>query len=196
MSRDSGSSFDVAVVGLGPVGITLASLLAMEGHSVVGLDAATDVFELPRALGIDHEAMRLFQNLGIADSRMQPFIDAYRPSEYRAADGTLLRRILAAPEPFLLSWPPNLTFIQPDLERLLRENAKRWPNLQVRLGAEVISVAEIEGRPGSPCAAKPKTFFADFSLDATAAAVSCAGRFQARWRISISTSPGSLSICC
>ena len=101
MSRSGGSMFDVAIVGLGPVGIALASLLAMEGHSVIGLDAAKDVFELPRAIGLDHEAMRLFQNLGIAD-RMQSMIEPYRPSEYRAADGGVLRQLKAAPEPFPL----------------------------------------------------------------------------------------------
>ena len=144
MSRSGGSMFDVAIVGLGPVGIALASLLAMEGHSVIGLDAAKDVFELPRAIGLDHEAMRLFQNLGIAD-RMQSMIEPYRPSEYRAADGGVLRQLKAAPEPFPLSWPPNLTFVQPELERLLRANAARWPNLQLRLGAEVIGIAEADG---------------------------------------------------
>lgn len=137
---------DVAIVGLGPVGITLANLLGSFGHTVIAVDAALDVFDMPRAMGLDHESMRTFQSLGLAD-RMAPFIEIYRPSEYRAADGALLRRLEAAPAPHPLAWPPNLTFVQPDLERALREHARRWPSLALRLGAEVTEVKNIEAEP-------------------------------------------------
>ena len=137
---------DVAIVGLGPVGITLANLLGSFGHTVVALDAAPEIFDMPRAIGLDHESMRTFQSLGLAE-RMAPFIETYRQSEYRAADGALLRRLVAAPEPHPLAWPPNLTFVQPDLERTLREHARRWPNLALRLGAKVTEVKNIDAEP-------------------------------------------------
>ena len=71
---------DVAIVGLGPVGITLANLLGSFGHTVVALDAAPEIFDMPRAIGLDHESMRTFQSLGLAE-RMAPFIETYRQSE-------------------------------------------------------------------------------------------------------------------
>jgi 3-(3-hydroxy-phenyl)propionate hydroxylase len=138
-------NYDVAIVGLGPIGVTLAMLLALDGHDVIGFDAAADVFDRPRAIGLDHEAMRIFQNLSVA-GRMAPFIETYRPSEYRAADGSILRRLLPAPEPFPLSWPSYVTFIQPDLERLLRERARDFSNLEVRLSSEVVAVPILEDR--------------------------------------------------
>ncbi|TGT79039.1 FAD-dependent monooxygenase, partial [Mesorhizobium sp. M8A.F.Ca.ET.161.01.1.1] len=57
---------DVVVIGLGPVGITLCNLLAAAGISVEGIDAAEHVYALPRAIGMDHEVMRIFQNIGAA----------------------------------------------------------------------------------------------------------------------------------
>jgi 3-(3-hydroxy-phenyl)propionate hydroxylase len=134
------------IVGLGPIGVTLAMLLALDGHDVIGFDAAADVFDRPRAIGLDHEAMRIFQNLSVA-GRMAPFIETYRPSEYRAADGSILRRLLPAPEPFPLSWPSYVTFIQPELERLLRERARDFSNLEVRLSSEVVAVSHLGGSP-------------------------------------------------
>ena len=140
------SNYDVAIVGLGPIGITLAMLLALDGHDVIGLDAAADVFDLPRAIGLDHEAMRIFQNLGVAE-QMAPFIETYRSSEYRAADGSILRRLLPAPEPYPLSWPSYVTFVQPEIERLLRERARCFPNLEAHFSSEVVAVSDLDGSP-------------------------------------------------
>ena len=149
--------FDVAVVGLGPVGMTLAHLLCAEGLTVVGLDAREDPYPFPRAIGLDHESMRVFQHIGIADDLL-PFTEIYRPSEYRAADGSLLRRIVAAPEPFPLAWPPNLTFVQPELERLLLESARQLPTLtlhfRTKVKAAVTSSADVHLEV-DPLAAEP-----------------------------------------
>ena len=58
---------DVLVVGAGPTGSTLALLLAREGLSVAIAEREHDIYSLPRAAHIDHEAMRIFQTLGLAD---------------------------------------------------------------------------------------------------------------------------------
>ena len=42
-------SHDVAIIGAGPVGSTLATLLARHGLDVVVLERDTDVYALPRA---------------------------------------------------------------------------------------------------------------------------------------------------
>ena len=56
------------MVGLGPVGITLCNLLASQGIRVEGVDAASEVYSLPRAIGMDHEVMRIFQSIGATDA--------------------------------------------------------------------------------------------------------------------------------
>lgn len=139
MTSGPSNHCEVAIIGLGPVGIALASLLGASGHDVIGLDSAAHVFDRPRAIGLDHESMRTFQSLGLTE-RVAPFVETYRSSEYRAADGSLLRRFVAAPEPHPLGWPPNLTFVQPELERLLRDHARRWSGLALRYGSEVTAL--------------------------------------------------------
>lgn len=142
-SRDQGeagtTTVDVVVVGLGPVGITLCNILASHGLRVIGLDSAEEVYDLPRAIGMDHEVMRVFQGIGVADA-LAPCIGEYRPSEYRSADGRLLRRLESPGEPYPLGWPPYLTFLQPDLERVLRERGKRHPNLSTRVSTDLVTL--------------------------------------------------------
>jgi 3-(3-hydroxy-phenyl)propionate hydroxylase len=128
---------DVAVVGLGPVGAVAANLLGLSNIDAIALDALPAVWSTPRAIGMDHEVMRILQSIGIAEA-MVPHMDAYRPSEYRSADGQLLRRFDTLPEPYPLAWPPNIVFVQPELERVLRERLTVRPSVDVRLGHKVL----------------------------------------------------------
>ena len=130
---------DVAVVGLGPVGAVAANLLGLSGINAIALEAQPAIWSTPRAIGMDHEVMRIFQSLGIADA-MAAHMGAYRPSEYRAADGRLLRRFDTLPEPHPLAWPPNIVFVQPELERALRGRLADHPSIDVRLGHKVVAV--------------------------------------------------------
>lgn len=134
---------DVAVVGLGPVGITLCHLLAQRGVHVLGLDRAAGIYGLPRATGLDQEVMRVFQGLGITDE-LAPYLSDYRSSEYRSADGKVLRRFVSLPQPYPLAWPPYMTFVQPDVERVLRESSARYPNLTLALSTELVSLRDSE----------------------------------------------------
>ncbi|MBB2812366.1 UNVERIFIED_ORG: 3-(3-hydroxy-phenyl)propionate hydroxylase [Rhizobium esperanzae] len=139
------ADFQVVVIGLGPVGITLCNLLGSFGISVLGIDARDDVFALPRAIGMDHEVMRVFQGLGVADD-IASVVGEYRDSEYRAADGTLLRRFISPARPHKLGWPAYLTFVQPPLERILRDKARNLPTVTIMTGVEMVSLDD----PASP----------------------------------------------
>lgn len=132
---------DVAVIGLGPVGTTAALLLAQRGLRVTAIDRSATVFDKPRAIGLDHESLRLFQSLGLSEA-LAPMTGPYRVSEYRAPDGALLRRLLPQPEPNLLAWPANVMFIQPELDRLLRDRLAARPDVALHLGAAVTGLAE------------------------------------------------------
>ena len=59
---------DVAIVGYGPVGMIIGTLLAQRGRSVIVVERFPTRYDLPRAGHFDSETMRTFQNLGFAES--------------------------------------------------------------------------------------------------------------------------------
>ena len=54
-------TYDILIVGFGPVGATMANLLARRGLRVGVVEAEREIYDKPRALTFDHEAMRVFQ---------------------------------------------------------------------------------------------------------------------------------------
>jgi 3-(3-hydroxy-phenyl)propionate hydroxylase len=132
---------DVIIVGLGPTGAVLAGLLGQRGVRVAVFDRLPDLYPLPRAAGLDHEVMRIAQELHVAD-RLTPHISPYRPSEYRGMEGQLIKRLDAAPPPHRLGWAPNYVFEQPAFERILRARLAELPNVQVATSAEVREVGQ------------------------------------------------------
>lgn len=135
--------YDVLIVGLGPTGITLAALLAQHGLTVAAFDKLPDLYPLPRAVGMDHEAMRIMQQLGLAQA-LEPHIAPYRPSEYRGADGQPIMRVDAAAPPHPLGWMPNYVFNQPALEHTLRAHVAADPRVLMRVDTEVVDVGQTD----------------------------------------------------
>jgi 3-(3-hydroxy-phenyl)propionate hydroxylase len=115
-------SFDVAVVGLGPAGAACAALLGSLGVKTVAIERNREVYDKPRALALDHEIMRVFEDIGIAQA-VEPHTAPFTPSEYYGADGQLIKRLGALPPPWPLGWPPSMVFEQPAVEALLRKRA-------------------------------------------------------------------------
>jgi 3-(3-hydroxy-phenyl)propionate hydroxylase len=50
----------VAIVGYGPVGAVFANLLARYGLRIAVVERAADIYDKPRAITLDHEALRVF----------------------------------------------------------------------------------------------------------------------------------------
>lgn len=137
-------NYDLIIVGMGPVGATAANLAGQWGLKTLILDKSDTIYQNPRAMGFDHETMRAFDNIGLADA-IKPYIMPYRASRYLNGKGQLLRHIKVAKPPFALGWAPNYVFSQPPLERALRENIQFLSNVEVRLGCEVQEVTEENG---------------------------------------------------
>jgi 3-(3-hydroxy-phenyl)propionate hydroxylase len=129
---DADDMFDVAVIGLGPVGAVLAGLLGQAGIRTLAIDKLPDIYPLPRAIGLDHEIMRVMQGLGLAEA-IQPFVTPYRPTEYHGLNGKVIARYASLPPPFPQGWEPGYMFDQPQFERALRRRLKELPTVDVRL---------------------------------------------------------------
>ncbi|KVE04898.1 bifunctional 3-(3-hydroxy-phenyl)propionate/3-hydroxycinnamic acid hydroxylase [Burkholderia anthina] len=111
---------DVAIVGYGPVGQALALKLALAGHRVVVIERWPQLYGLPRAVGLDHEAMRILQSLGIVDE-FEPHTCLSHVYEWRNGKGELLAAFPGLDEIAESGWPRQFGFSQPALERLLDE---------------------------------------------------------------------------
>lgn len=126
---------DVLIVGLGPVGATLAALLGDAGVDVLAIDKSTEVYPLPRAAHFDHEIMRVFQQLGIAEAVLEHAQPA-TGYEFRSASGEVLLSLDTRPDAFAPSgWASGYMFNQPGLERALRAKLAGQPTVRTLLGA-------------------------------------------------------------
>ena len=130
------AEFDVAIAGCGPAGATAACLLGAQGLKVLVVDRATAVYDKPRAFALDHEIMRVFQNLGLADA-IQPHLAPFTASEHYGVDGQLIRRLTMIDPPYPQGWTPSMVFRQPPLEAALREKVCATAGVTVSLGEEL-----------------------------------------------------------
>ena len=134
-------SFDVAIVGYGPTGAVAAALLGQAGCSVFVCDPLPGVYEIPRAIALDHEIMRVFQQLGLVDAVL-PFTEPFTPSEWFGASGQLIRRMTMVAPPYPQGYTPSLVFTQPPVERLLRARVAQLPNVTVALGSTMTALVQ------------------------------------------------------
>lgn len=137
----TGNHVQVAVIGFGPSGALAASLLGRAGITALVIDKSREVYPKPRALAVDHEIMRLFDNLGVA-SKVLPYTAPFTASEYYGAQGQLIRRIDMVPEPYPMGYIPNMVFTQPPVEAVMRAHAASWPGIEIALGTELIDLVQ------------------------------------------------------
>ena len=133
MPSHSVTQVDVAIVGCGPAGVVLASLLGQAGISVHICDRLPGVYEIPRAISLDHEILRVFQQIGVID-RVMPFTEPFTNSEFFGVDGQLIRRMTMVQAPFPQSYTPSVVFSQPPVEKILREHVANLPNVSMAMG--------------------------------------------------------------
>jgi 3-(3-hydroxy-phenyl)propionate hydroxylase len=141
MSKISRDHFDAVVVGFGPSGVVATSLLGKAGLSVLAIDRSQSVYDKPRAIALDHEIMRVFQELGVVD-KVAPHVAPFPPSEYYGVDGDLIQRIDAVPKPFPLGYTPSLVFSQPPVEAVLRAHAAAYASVEISLGTELVDLLQ------------------------------------------------------
>ena len=128
--------FDAVIIGYGPVGATMAGLLARRGWQVAIIDRLPDIYPLPRAVRLDGETMRVFDELGIGD-QVHADCQQARGAEFVDAKGKRIQGI-DLPEDYVdpSGWVHSNMFYQPLLERTLRDNIEARANVTVLVSHE------------------------------------------------------------
>jgi 3-(3-hydroxy-phenyl)propionate hydroxylase len=131
------NTYDVAVIGYGPVGVTAANLLGQMGLRVLVVERDADVYSRARAISTDEEVVRIWQRIGLADQVNADML-ADRAISFVDADG---RTFLSfTPKTWGNGHPTQQFIYQPALERTLRAGVTRYPNVEVLLGQECVGL--------------------------------------------------------
>ena len=142
-SSKSPNDYQAVVVGFGPAGAVATSLLGSHGIRTLTIDRLRTVYDKPRAIAIDHEILRLFDNLGVAE-RVLPHVAPFPASQHFGAEGQLIRRIDMVPEPYPLGYTPSMVFTQPPVEEALRDHAASYGCVEISLGTELLNLEQSE----------------------------------------------------
>jgi 3-(3-hydroxy-phenyl)propionate hydroxylase len=128
---------DVAIVGAGPCGSTLANLLGVFGVKTVVLDRETEVVPYPRAVAIDDESLRTLQTAGLINEVLGDLIQA-APIRYHDSRGKQLAHVRPSGQPY--GWPRRNLFYQPLLEAALRTGLERFDHVTLLSDTDVTAL--------------------------------------------------------
>ena len=129
----------VVIVGGGPNGIAAAHYMGLYGIDCVVLELATEILPYPRAVGMDDEALRVLQTVGVAEAAHRDMI-SHVPLRYYNARGVCFAEV--KPSSVDYGWPMRNLFMQQLLEATLRDALKSKRTVQLRLGHEMQSLRQ------------------------------------------------------
>lgn len=130
-------TIDVVVVGFGPAGEMLASLLGRHGHRIVVLEKFPEPYGLPRMSTLDGEVARLLQHAADPAEALAESLPV-RTVEIWGSDGEQKGRF---------DWDhkrgghwSHLTLHQPNIEAAMGRRIATLPNVDVRWGTSVVDL--------------------------------------------------------
>lgn len=117
----------VAVVGSGPVGLMMANYLGQMGIDVLLIEKLDTLIDYPRAIGIDDEALRTIQAVGLVDNVL-PHTTPWHAMRFLTPKGRCFADIQPMTDEF--GWSRRNAFIQPQVDAVLFAGLKRFPNVR------------------------------------------------------------------
>ena len=132
---------EILIIGAGPTGLTLANLLGMHGIDTILVEARDQLIDYPRAVGIDDESLRAMQTIGLVD---EVLVHTVPDQQVRIVNGT--GKVIAGinPQTREFGWPRRNGFVQPLVDQVLLEGARRFDSVDVRFGLEATDLVQDE----------------------------------------------------
>ena len=136
------TSYDVAIVGLGPTGATLANFCGEWGLRTIVHERSAAAYPEPRACHLDAEIARVLQHLGFED-QLRDLLTVSSGMEYVDARGARLFTFEGFEREPLLGWEEDHVFIQPELDGMLRAGLEQYQHVEVHLGDDAPPLDEL-----------------------------------------------------
>jgi 3-(3-hydroxy-phenyl)propionate hydroxylase len=134
---------DVVIVGAGPVGLTLANILGLQGVRTLVVEERDTLIDYPRGVGLDDEALRTFQSIGLVE-QILPHTVPNQILRFFDADRRLL--VEMAPPDARFGWPKRNGFVQPMVDAELLGGLQRFDHVEVRWGQPMEACEESADR--------------------------------------------------
>lgn len=129
----------VAILGAGPVGLTLANYLSKQGVQVTVIEQLNHLIDYPRAIGIDDESLRTIQSLGLVD-KVLPHTTPYHAMRFLTPKGRCFADIQPLTREFGFS--RRNAFIQPQVDQVLLQGLNQYPKTQVLFARELSTFSQ------------------------------------------------------
>ncbi len=134
---------EVIIVGAGPTGVMLATLLGQKNISVILIEKETDVFPVTRATHLDVETLRNFQRTGLIDE-LQQFTESVTYFDVLDKNGEKLFEQSLTNQDTIHYYKDDCFFDQVPFEHILRKGLARYPNVELIVDAEATGILETE----------------------------------------------------
>jgi 3-(3-hydroxy-phenyl)propionate hydroxylase len=123
--------YPVAVIGSGPVGLTLVNLLGKLGVQSLLVERNATTVQEPRAVSIDDESLRTMQAAGVVDEVLKNVVPGYG-SHYYSPSRICFAKVEPTGAPY--GYPRRNAFRQPILERQLKESLAKFDHVDTLYG--------------------------------------------------------------
>lgn len=130
---------EVAILGAGPVGLTLANYLSKQGVQVTVIEQLDQLIDYPRAIGIDDEALRTIQSLGLVE-QVLPHTTPNHAMRFLTPKGHCFADIQPLTREFGFS--RRNAFIQPQVDNVLLQGLKQYPQTQVLFARQLTKFSQ------------------------------------------------------
>lgn len=127
-------SVQVAIIGAGPVGLMMANYLGQMGVEVLVVEKLDKLIDYPRAIGIDDEALRAMQSVGLVENVL-PHTTPWHAMRFLTPKGRCFADIQPMTDEF--GWSRRNAFIQPQVDAVMYEGLSRFPNVRVLFSREL-----------------------------------------------------------
>ena len=132
-------SYDIAIIGYGPVGAAAANIFGSKGFNILVIDPKEKIWDIPRAVHFDGQTQRIFQSMGLIDE-IKEILDPAEKIKFIDSNGKTLVEVSLKDHTQPNGYPEDVFFNQPLFEKILRTNAEKYTKIDFKLGSTLVDI--------------------------------------------------------